>query len=344
MKQFLPALRARASSIKVIIKQVFNKVWWTLPVAAMGLIFILFYDGKFPLKGSNFEERGQFGDSFGVLNSLFTGLGFGGLIVTLILQQRQLSQQEEELKLQRQSEETRHYEETLHRLLSLYSQTLDEVSNVKGDLRARSVLRGSTDRVFEAIKREKANLIPLQVQERYSKKQLTREDEAFLDYLYFRNFKILTVEIDRQGRLVETLKVLLHHLIYGAPSHISIKSYCDLVCSQLTFVEISYFFLIALAFKKEYELRDLFLKSGLIEMAANIKRLKIHDYMYEQFWGENIRMHKESLHLPISDSRINNAVHAYRKKMGAKANGNLKSYTSPRTQQIQRQNGAPLHE
>lgn len=65
----------------------------------MGLVFWLFYRGYFPMQGDNFEQRGQFGDSFGVLNSLFTGLGFGGLVVTLILQQRQISQQENEIRI-----------------------------------------------------------------------------------------------------------------------------------------------------------------------------------------------------------------------------------------------------
>jgi hypothetical protein len=332
MKQLDEMLPNKAISAKNILKNVFKKIWWILPIAGMGIIFWLFYNGEFPLKGKDIAEKGQFGDSFGVLNSLFTGLGFGGLIVTLILQQKQISQQETEIKLQRQSDETRHYEETLHRLLALYAKTLSEVSNVKGDLKARSVLRGSTDRVFEAIKDEKAQIIPLRVQERYSKKQLTNEDESFLDYLYFRNFKILTVEIDRQGRLTETLKVLLRHLLYGAPSHLTITPYLDLVCSQITYVELSYFFLVTLTFKKEEELRDLYIKSGLLEKAAYIKRMKIHDYMYEQFWGKNIRQYKEPQHLPINDMRINNAVRAYRKKTGGKAADDLKSYTSPRTQ------------
>lgn len=299
----------------------------------MGLIFWLFYQGHFPLKGKDLAERGQFGDSFGVLNSLFTGLGFGGLVVTLLMQQRQLRQQESEIKLQRESEQTRHYEETLHRLLSIYATTLAEVSSSKGDLCSRAVLRGSTARVFEAVKKEKAHLVPLKMQERYSAKKLTTTDEEFLDYLYFRNFKILAVEIDRQGRLTETLKVLLRHLVYGAPAHLNTKSYCELVGAQLTYVEVSYFFLIALTFTDEFELRDLLLKSGLLKRAAYVQRLRIHDYMYEQFWGTNIRSFKKPQFLPISEKRIDAAVRVHRKRIGAKSASELKAYSSPRTRQ-----------
>jgi hypothetical protein len=255
------------------------------------------------------------------------------LVVTLLMQQRQLRQQEAEIKLQRESEQTRHYEETLHRLLSMYATTLGEVSSPKGGLRSRAVLRGSTALVFEAIKKEKAHLVPLKMQERYSAKELTPADKEFLDYLYFRNFKILSVEIDRQGRLTETLGVLLRHLVYGAPAHLNAKPYCELVSAQLTHVEVSYFFLVALTFKDESELRDLLLKSGLLERAAYVQRLRIHDYMYEQFWGTNIRSFKELQLLPINEKRIDAAVRAYRKRMGAKSTAELKAYSSPRTQQ-----------
>ena len=305
---------------------------WLVPIICMGLIFWLFYEGYFPLKGKNIEERGQFGDSFGVLTSLFTGLGFGGLVVTLLVQQRQLQQQEDQIKLQRQSEQTRHYEEILHRLLAMYSATLDGVST-KGNLRALSVLRGSTDRVLEAIKKEKVHLVPLRMQERYAANALSKEDEVFLDYLYFRNFKILSVEIDRQGRLTETLKVLLQHLVYRAPQNIDIKPYCDMVCAQLSHIEVSYFFLIALTFKDESALRDLLMKCGLLERAAYVHRLRIHDYMYEQFWGGSIRAYKQPQLLPIGDKRINAAIRSHRRAGGSVPPSKLKAYTSPRTRQ-----------
>ena len=43
-------------------------------------------------------ERGTFGDQFGGLTALFSGLAFAGLIVTLYMQQKDLSAQREELK------------------------------------------------------------------------------------------------------------------------------------------------------------------------------------------------------------------------------------------------------
>lgn len=46
--------------------------------------------------------RGTFGDQFGAVNALFSGLAFAGLIYTIILQRRDLELQRNDLKLQRE--------------------------------------------------------------------------------------------------------------------------------------------------------------------------------------------------------------------------------------------------
>ena len=47
------------------------------------------------------EAKGQFGDSFGALNALFSGLAFAGIIYTIQLQRKELNYQREELRLTR---------------------------------------------------------------------------------------------------------------------------------------------------------------------------------------------------------------------------------------------------
>ena len=46
-------------------------------------------------------DRGLFGDSFGTINALFSGLAFAGIIATIIMQREELKLQREELKLTR---------------------------------------------------------------------------------------------------------------------------------------------------------------------------------------------------------------------------------------------------
>jgi hypothetical protein len=50
----------------------------------------------------NWSESGVFGDTFGAINSLFSGLAFAGLLYTILLQSRELKLQRDELALTRE--------------------------------------------------------------------------------------------------------------------------------------------------------------------------------------------------------------------------------------------------
>ncbi len=49
----------------------------------------------------SWPTRGQFGDLFGSVNALFSGLAFAGLVYVILLQREDLALQREELRLQR---------------------------------------------------------------------------------------------------------------------------------------------------------------------------------------------------------------------------------------------------
>ena len=65
-------------------------------IALWGCSFVIlfFFEG--------WSTRGQFGDLFGSVNALFSGLAFAFLIYAILLQKDELSLQREELKLQRE--------------------------------------------------------------------------------------------------------------------------------------------------------------------------------------------------------------------------------------------------
>lgn len=72
---------------------------------ALLLLVVALWAGSFFAVGAlglTLEERGQFGDAFGTINSLFTGLAFAALIATIFLQRDELALQRTELKLQRE--------------------------------------------------------------------------------------------------------------------------------------------------------------------------------------------------------------------------------------------------
>ena len=73
--------------------------WWPFVVVVLLVLVILGLLGwavwlAFP----KLDQRGQFGDMFGSVNALFSGLAFAGVIYTLVLQQRELALQRKELR------------------------------------------------------------------------------------------------------------------------------------------------------------------------------------------------------------------------------------------------------
>lgn len=97
----------------------------------------------------DFNNIGTFGDSFGALTSLFTGLAFVGLIITLRQQKAQIEMQREDLQLQRgEMKETRDelagqkeqmelqnqslrqqmFEQTFFNLLNVFNQLVEQTN------------------------------------------------------------------------------------------------------------------------------------------------------------------------------------------------------------------------
>ncbi len=75
-----------------------SESWWTLYAAVCAVLILWAGSGVllWPLK-----NRGEFGDMFGAINALFSGLAFAGLIATLHYQRKELALQRRELALQR---------------------------------------------------------------------------------------------------------------------------------------------------------------------------------------------------------------------------------------------------
>lgn len=83
----------------------FEKVhWWPFWLILLFVVssWFLFVMEWFPWWTEE-NARGTFGDSFGVVNALFSGLAFAGVIYAILLQKKELELQRKELKLQRKT-------------------------------------------------------------------------------------------------------------------------------------------------------------------------------------------------------------------------------------------------
>ena len=90
----------------------------------------------FVLKDKPFDERGTFGDMFGSVNAIFSGLAFGGIIITIWLQRNKLILQREELRdtraefvTQNETLKLQRFENTFFNLLNLHHQIVSAIDH-----------------------------------------------------------------------------------------------------------------------------------------------------------------------------------------------------------------------
>lgn len=249
---------------------------------------------------------GSFGDSFGTLNTLFSGLGFSGLLITLFYQQRQINNQEQELKKQEKISSLLQYEATLHKLITLYQNTMKEVKiTYEGsELIGRDALQKSLSIFNDKIKDSGLTAIPILLHKRYKKNELTEDDKELLNYFYYKHFVFLNNALSKQWRLTESFKILLRHLETSHPDNSNIQQYRDLVFSQLTYVECTYIFLIALGGKDNSELRKHIISSSMFKSFSHIKLSEIQKIMFKEFWGMDLSKTESRRAFPINKNTI----------------------------------------
>ena len=116
------------------------RLWpWLLLSFSIVIILWSIYIIWFPYWIPNLGRRGQFGDSFGAINALFSGLAFACVICTLIFQMKELrlqrkelentqqvmKGQEKQLEAQNRTLQHQNFESSFFQLLGLYNSIID---------------------------------------------------------------------------------------------------------------------------------------------------------------------------------------------------------------------------
>lgn len=98
----------------------------------------------------DWTKSGTFGDTFGALNALFSGLALAGVIVTILIQRTELKNQRIELSLQRNEMKETRKEFLLNRTTTLVYNQLDRFEKALSELIIR-VLNGTPLKGNDAI-------------------------------------------------------------------------------------------------------------------------------------------------------------------------------------------------
>jgi hypothetical protein len=117
-------------------KKTEDKEYWIWIIGSLFVILILglWYYTYCELKGLDANDRGTFGDMFGSVNAIYSGLAFAGIIFTILLQRKELRYQREELKETRQEFITQNktlkaqrFENIFFNLVSLHNQIVNDI-------------------------------------------------------------------------------------------------------------------------------------------------------------------------------------------------------------------------
>ncbi|SIS86628.1 putative phage abortive infection protein [Chryseobacterium gambrini] len=101
-------------------------IWFFAILSTLFISIILFITYALGINIHN-EIRGTFGDMFGAANALFTGLSFVALIVTILLQRKDLKHQQYQLEIQNQSNLIQNFETTFFNMINVHHQIINSL-------------------------------------------------------------------------------------------------------------------------------------------------------------------------------------------------------------------------
>jgi hypothetical protein len=294
----------------------FNRIALVLFSIVIGIPFCygcLILWANWPVRDFSLGRSMLFGESFTLINTLFSGLAFAALILTIYLQRHELAESQETFRKER-------FEDSFYRLLDYYRKNLDDIKIA--DHRSSTVHDGVAALMF-LIKRLNAAM------QRYSPFLDTDDPEDRKVYC-FKLFVETQRILSRQTRYLGTLECLLEHIERELPSYEARLPYWRILMSQLTIFEVKYIFYICLVAPEHDTLRDLVHRSELarhriIESTINHHHLAF----YQQLHGVQLVHNKPTMLMPYGAAELRRI----RKRLGRTGNpgpgGDLPAVSAP---------------
>ena len=120
-----PDANAMAREHGSAVERTLDRRTWSLFLKASLLVTIIWAISALGLvlTVNDFSKSGTFGDSFGVLNTLFSGLAFAGIIVTVKIQNDDMREQRKELQKQKKAAQVYHRERMFLMLLDEFKKS-----------------------------------------------------------------------------------------------------------------------------------------------------------------------------------------------------------------------------
>ncbi|WP_059019370.1 putative phage abortive infection protein [Vibrio coralliirubri] len=246
-------------------------------VIAIGSYASLLIYLAWPINEISINKAGVFGDSFGILTSLFSALAFAGMIITILLQKEELGLQRQELadtrqeiSAQKEILRTQSFNDNFYRLLDYYKDNLSQVV----------VFDKENNQQITGVSALKYLLDKFSEKQREYKRYYNPHDAQLMKVFEYHLFIDIQQILMKQGRYLRTLQSLLSLVEERTQDDKSL--YWNIIESQLTVHEVKYIFYHTLINSDE-GLGRLVKCSGLIESRAPSSGLpKTHLYIFNQ--------------------------------------------------------------
>lgn len=115
-------------------KKGYNKKLWGVAVVSIIIVFGLWFFNYYYAVSLENNDRGTFGDMFGAVNAVFSGLAFAGIIIALYLQSidlknqfNEIQQTNKEFRIQNNTMELQKFDNRFFHLLSLHHQIVSDI-------------------------------------------------------------------------------------------------------------------------------------------------------------------------------------------------------------------------
>jgi len=276
----------------------------------IGTIFLYAWKGAlYPATVTSLSDRALFGESFGVVNAIVSALAFMGLLVTIAMQQRQLSEQAQELRRQadrdqenRERDELDQYEQQLFRLLGFYLESVDAVRIMRNGREhiGRAAFAHGLESMQRELKTRKLHFVPETVLGPVKAGKGSAPQILLVDYVAMETCRVVQYTLGYQRRVIASLLTLLRHMECRCPSHADINTYRSVISAQITHIEVQYLFAMMLIYENERELRDLLDQSGLFRRDSPPYNFKLHQYLYKRLWGKEVGDSTQARRLPFN--------------------------------------------
>lgn len=281
------------------------------------LIFIIYtvalMCATWPISELSIAKAGTFGDSFGVLTSLFTGLGFSGLLATVFLQReelklnrQELQETRQEIQLQSQTFHRQRFEDAFYQMLVLYKENLRELSIRPHDKDSQRIF-GIEALHFLITKFEKA-------WGKHKMHTFPVDEDQRNEYLYLLASTIQSIFV-RQTRYVETLSSILVLIEDECVPSDKKETYWRVLASQLTAYEIKYLFYQALIAPDFIPLRNMMFQSKVFQdRLATLNIPDPHRKSFENIWNISLPKQRNQFTSPLSLAQIKSARKLIKKR------------------------------